>query len=89
MSTHTRIALDKEDLRFLIADVLELDVEEVTDDADFVQELEVDSLMALAIVARLERHYGVKLKEDDFKRVSSLTQVHRLIGDKRAARAAS
>jgi acyl carrier protein len=89
MSINTQIALDKEDLRSLIADVLELDVEEVTDDADFVQELEVDSLMALAIVARLERQYSVKLKESDFKQVSSLTQVLRLITDKRVAQAAS
>jgi acyl carrier protein len=89
MSINTQIALDKEDLRSLIADVLELDVEEVTDDADFVQELEVDSLMALAIVARLERQYSVKLKESDFKQVTSLTQVLRLITDKRVAQAAS
>ncbi|MFD6981811.1 acyl carrier protein, partial [Streptomyces sp. NPDC059956] len=62
MSDNTRIALDKEELRFLIADILALDVEEVTDDADFVQDLEVDSLMALSIVFRLERQYGVKLE---------------------------
>lgn len=89
MSNNTQIALDKEELRSLVADVLELDVEEVTDDADFVQDLEVDSLMALAIVARLEKQYGVKLKESDLKQVSSLIQVLQLITDKRTAQAAS
>ncbi|MFD6890584.1 acyl carrier protein [Streptomyces sp. NPDC059957] len=89
MSDNTRIALDKEELRFLIADILALDVEEVTDDADFVQDLEVDSLMALSIVFRLERQYGVKLEERDLKQVSSLVQVLQLITDKRSVPAAS
>ena len=89
MSNNTQIALDKEELRLLIADVLELDVEEVTDDADFVEDLDVDSLMALAIVARVERQYGVKLQESDLKQVSSLVQVRQLITDKRTAQAAS
>lgn len=85
----TRVAPDNEELRYLVADVLELDVDEVTDDADFVRDLDVDSLMALAIVIRLENHYGVKLKESDFKQVSSLLEVRQLITDKRTAQAAS
>ncbi|MFF4550193.1 acyl carrier protein [Streptomyces sp. NPDC001435] len=89
MSNNTQIALDKEELRSLVADVLELDVEEVTDDADLVQDLEVDSLMALAIIVRLDRQYGVKLQESDFRQVSSLIEVLQLITDKRAAQAAS
>jgi acyl carrier protein len=84
MSNNTLIAPDKEELRALVADVLDLDVREVTDDADFVQELEVDSLMALAIVARLGKQYGVKLEERDLKQVSSLIQVLALITDKLA-----
>jgi acyl carrier protein len=79
------IALDKEELRSLIADAIQLDAEEVTDDADFVQDLDVDSLMALAIVARLEKQYGVKLQESDLKQVSSLSQVLQLITDKQVA----
>ncbi|MEU6067494.1 MULTISPECIES: acyl carrier protein [Streptomyces] len=89
MSNNTQIALDKEELRSLVADVLEVDVEEVTDDADLVQDLEVDSLMALAIIVRLDRQYGVKLQESDFRQVSSLIDVLQLITDKRTAQAAS
>jgi acyl carrier protein len=89
MSDNAQIELDIEELRSLIADVLEVDVEEVTDDADFVQDLGVDSLMALAIIVRLERQYGIKLGESDLKQVSSLIQVRQLVTDKRAARAAS
>jgi acyl carrier protein len=89
MSSNTQTALDKEELRSLIADVLELDVAEVTDDADFVQDLEVDSLMALAIIVRLERQYSIKLRESDLSQISSLIQVLELITDRRSAQAAS
>ncbi|MBL7262265.1 acyl carrier protein [Paractinoplanes lichenicola] len=89
MSNHTQLALDKEELRYLIADVLEFEVEEVTDDADFIRDLDVDSLMALAIVIRLENQYGVKLQERDFKQVRSIPEVMELIMDKRAVQAAS
>jgi acyl carrier protein len=89
MTSNTQVALDKEELRGLIAHVLELDVAEVTDSADFVQDLEVDSLMALEIVVRLQRQYGVKLEESDLKHVSSLPQVLRLVSGKRAAQLAS
>ena len=89
MSNNTQIELDKEELRSLIADALELDAEEITDDADFAQDLDVDSLMALTVVVRLEKQYGVKLKESDLKQVSSLTQVLQLITDKRSVQAAS
>ncbi len=58
MPETTTTALDKEQLRELVADVLDLDVAEVTDDADFMEDLDVDSLMALEITVRLEKEYG-------------------------------
>lgn len=89
MTSNTQVALDKEELRSLIAHILDLDVEEITDDADFVRDLEVDSLMVLEIVVRLQRQYGVKLEERDLKNVSSLPQVLRLISDRRTEQLAA
>lgn len=89
MTSNTQVALDKEELRSLIAHILDLDVEEITDDADFVRDLEVDSLMVLEIVVRLQRQYGVKLEERDLKDVSSLPQVLRLISDRRTEQLAA
>lgn len=89
MTSNTQVALDKEELRSLIAHILDLDVQEITDDADFVRDLEVDSLMVLEIVVRLQRQYGVKLEERDLKNVSSLPQVLRLISDRRTEQLAA
>jgi acyl carrier protein len=58
------LALDKEHLRDLVAEVIDVDVAEVTDHAHFIGDLGVDSLMALEIVIRLDKEYGVNLEEE-------------------------
>ncbi|WP_308296140.1 phosphopantetheine-binding protein [Streptomyces sp. ISL-96] len=74
--------LDKEELRLLVADILDLDPAEVTDEAHFVDDLDVDSLMALEIAVRLEREYEVKLAEPELASVTSLQSTHALLQDK-------
>jgi acyl carrier protein len=71
--------LEKEDLRLTIADVLDVDPEEVTDDAHFVEDLEVDSLMALEVMVVLEKRYGVKLAESQLGEMTSLRRVFDLL----------
>ncbi|MGW3204477.1 acyl carrier protein [Streptomyces sp. NPDC001135] len=71
--------LDKEELRALVAQVLDVDVTEVTDDARFVDDLEVDSLMALEVVVILEKKYGIKLPESDLKRIVTLESAYELL----------
>ncbi|MGV4987391.1 acyl carrier protein [Streptomyces sp. NPDC001709] len=71
--------LDKEELRALVAQVLDVDVAEVTDDARFVDDLEVDSLMALEVVVILEKKYGIKLPESDLKQIVTLQSAYDLL----------
>ncbi|MEV8597553.1 acyl carrier protein [Streptomyces sp. NPDC052012] len=71
--------LDKEELRALVAQVLDVDVAEVTDDARFVDDLEVDSLMALEVVVILEKKYGIKLPESDLKQIVTLQSAYELL----------
>ncbi|MEU7608513.1 acyl carrier protein [Micromonospora sp. NPDC049204] len=87
MSDNTEPLVDKDELRQLIADAVDVGVEEVGDDTDFVTELEVDSLMALEIVVRVEKQYGVKMQESELKSVTSLDAVAELLSGKLAARA--
>lgn len=60
---------DREQLRKLIADTIDVDLAEVTDTADFREELEVDSLMSLEVMVVLEQTYHIKLSQDDMKDV--------------------
>ncbi|MEV5974984.1 acyl carrier protein [Streptomyces sp. NPDC051921] len=82
MPEETGTVLDKEALRALIAEVLDVDVAEVTDDAHFVNELGVDSLMALEIAVRLEQEFTVKLAEEELMELTTLAATHAVIDDK-------
>ena len=77
--------IDKDELRLLVADVIELKPNEVSDTADFVSELEVDSLTMLEITMRLEKKYGIKMVEEELVEITSLNRVHELVTAKLAA----
>ncbi|GLZ32198.1 hypothetical protein Lesp02_43860 [Lentzea sp. NBRC 105346] len=77
--------LDKEDLRRTVAEVLDVEVGDVTDEASFVDDLEVDSLMALEVVVVLEKKYGVRMREAELKQVTCLDSAYRLMLEKLAA----
>lgn len=74
--------LDKEELRSMVAQVLDVDVAEVTDDARFVDDLEVDSLLALEIVVVLEKKYGVRLPESELRQIVTLQSAYDLLTGK-------
>ncbi|WSV65844.1 acyl carrier protein [Streptomyces sp. NBC_01013] len=80
-ATGTR-TLDKEELRVLVAEILDLDAAEVTDAAHFVDDLDVDSLMALEITVCLERHYEVKMAESELVAITSLQGTYDLLQGK-------
>ncbi|MEV4015103.1 acyl carrier protein [Nonomuraea angiospora] len=71
--------VDKEELRAAVAATLDIDVAEVTDEAHFVEDLEVDSLMALEIAVSLEKKYQVKISEDELADVTTLNSTHALL----------
>ncbi|SBU98605.1 acyl carrier protein [Streptomyces sp. Ncost-T6T-1] len=75
-------APDIEDLRTLIAEILDVDTAEVTDTSDFREDLDVDSLLALEILVTLERKYQVKLSESSLQLMRSLKAVHGLLAEK-------
>ncbi|MGK5631054.1 acyl carrier protein [Streptomyces sp. URMC 123] len=79
MSVQTGTALDLEELRALVAGALELPVEEVTDDARFKEDLEVDSLISLEIAVRLEERYGVKVDDAELAELGSFRKVGELV----------
>jgi acyl carrier protein len=76
------LTLDKEELRTVVAEVLDVDVTEVTDDARFVDDLGVDSLMALEVMVVLERRYHVELDESELAEVASLQMMYEMLADR-------
>ncbi|AQZ67819.1 unnamed protein product [[Actinomadura] parvosata subsp. kistnae] len=79
MTEQIMAKVDKEELRTVIAATLDVDVAEVTDGALFVEDLEVDSLMALEIAVNLEQRYQVKIGESELSGVTTLDSTHALL----------
>lgn len=73
------LMVDKEDLRTTIADTLDVDVEALTDDANFMDDLGIDSLMALEVMVVLERKYKIKLQESQLKDITCLNSAYALL----------
>lgn len=75
----------KEKLRSIIVEVSEID--EIPDETSFA-ELGIDSMMALEIVAEVERTYHLSIPEEELKDLTNFTRVYELVRSKLAADAA-
>ncbi|WP_367135426.1 MULTISPECIES: acyl carrier protein [Streptomyces] len=81
--------LDVEELRAVVADALELPVEEVTDDARFKEDLDVDSLISLEIAVRIEEQYGIRVDDSDLADLGTFRLISELVRDRVAGRSAA
>jgi acyl carrier protein len=64
-------------LKALIAAIIEVD--DFNDDDDFVTQLNVDSMLALEIVARIEKRYRIRIPEEGFAQMKTLNAVVLLV----------
>ena len=67
----------RRELKTIIAEVLEID--DYNDDDDFVTQLGVDSMLALEIVARIERRYRIRIPEECFTELKTLNAVVEIV----------
>ena len=59
--------LEKE-IRSIVAEILEIKEENIRPDANFADELGMDSMMALEILAGIEKKYKIRIPEEEGKR---------------------
>jgi acyl carrier protein len=69
----------REKLRAIVAEVAEID--EVPDGTPF-KDLGIDSMMAIEIIADVERNYKIKIPEDELDQITDLDSVVRLVETK-------
>jgi acyl carrier protein len=72
----------KQKLRSIVAEVSEID--EIPDETPFA-DLGIDSMMALEIVAEVERQYKVTVPEDELKGLTNFKAVYELFSKKIAS----
>lgn len=67
------------ELRSLIAEVLERDPEEIADEADFRETYEADSMRAVEILSRIEKKYKIEIPQHELPKMANLTAVYRIV----------
>ncbi|MFJ8314109.1 MULTISPECIES: acyl carrier protein [unclassified Streptomyces] len=85
MSTPITITrTEAEQIREIVIDVLELDDGELTDTSHFVDDHDADSLLAIEILARIERDLGVIIPQDDLAELTTLENVYTIVARNKA-----
>ena len=69
------------DIRGLVAEILEAEPEEVKGDAGFVKDLGMDSMMALEILAGIEKKYRIAIPEDTLPKFVDLNSTIAIVKD--------
>lgn len=72
----------KKDIKKIISSITEIPQEDLREDADFVKDLGVDSMMALEIVASIEKKFKITIPEEEIPRITSLKGIYQLLGGK-------
>ena len=76
----------EQDITAIVAEVAEIDKKELWDnrDKDFLDDLEIDSMLGLEIVASIEKKYRIEIEEEELLDITSLNAtielVQRLLG---------
>ncbi|MGA1791388.1 MAG: acyl carrier protein [bacterium] len=68
-----------QEVRSIIAEIAEMEEEEIKGDSNFVEDLGFDSMMALEILARLEKEYKIKIPEEELVKLADLNQTVALV----------
>ncbi len=64
----------EEEIRNLVAMIIEKDPAEIDPDAKFFQDLGVDSMMALEILAAIEKKYKITIPEEKLAKITTLNE---------------
>ena len=72
----------EKDIRELVAEILEVDnPSEIDGAANFVKDLGMDSMMALEVLAGIEKKYRIVIPEDTLPKFTSLNQTVKIVKD--------
>lgn len=64
------------ELRDIVAEVLELEPEELTETGDFVEDYEADSLRAIEILARIDKKFKIEIPQSELPQLNTLKAVY-------------
>lgn len=66
------------EVRKIVADILEMDPQAIDSDAQLVEDLGMDSMMALEILATIEKRFKIKIPEESLPKMTTLNRIIQL-----------
>jgi acyl carrier protein len=69
----------KKEVKEIVSQIAEIPEEQLKEDARFVEDLGIDSMMALEVVASIEKKYKVVIPEEEIPVIRSLQNVYDLL----------
>ena len=73
-----------ERVQAIISEQLGVDAEKVTPDAEFVQDLNADSLDLVELIMSLEEEFGVEISDEDAEKIVKVSDAMEYIDDQSA-----
>ena len=74
MATHKKIGNLEEEIRTLIAEIIEVEPSKIGTNTHLVKDLGIDSMMALEILAAIEKKYKIRIPEGYLPKMATLTE---------------
>ena len=71
----------KQKVKEVIARVLEIDIDEISDDANFIFDLGADSAQSLELVAGFEEEFDIEMDEDKALEVQNVSDAVNFISE--------
>ena len=69
----------KQDVKKSISDITEIPEQDIKEDAAFIEDLGMDSMMALEIIASIEKKYKIVVPEGDIPKLRTLSDIYDLL----------
>lgn len=63
-----------QEVRNIIAEIIEMEPSKIPPDAHLVEDLGMDSMMALEILAAIEKRFRIKIPEEDLPKITTLNR---------------
>lgn len=70
---------EMEKIKEIVCDILELEEDEVTYESLFKEDHNADSLLAIEILATLEKEYSIKVPQEELNKMVNLNGVYQVV----------
>jgi acyl carrier protein len=70
---------DRKRIAEIVSEILEIDLEELTETSLFIEDHDADSLRAIEILSSLEREFGIVIDQSELARMVNLEGIYEVV----------